>query len=426
MNQQTLKKQHTMAFGFSGARLALNYYMFEDGIPEFDSLPAGLTESAECFRKQLGVYLDGGDSLEELKQLRETMIREMEIITSYTDCFQIYEYVFNRLERRYHTGLRPVDEDGIAGELMEFIVGTKDSPTMNGRIQQVIAQLPIRFTRQKFFAMVREALSIYQGADRSSLDHLMYRLKSGAMVALPEAMDRGYEDLYEILEQFRALDYKSMDKELYDECIRKAVYISDRLNLLADWYISLQQLINDLYVLLITRRDAVADIWEVGLTHQILDGLLKQAGQRKGTALPDELIQMLTDLEGVQESYYEKYQRVEAVDRTVDLLLSGSDFVILEPAEVDEDHQTPVDHACLDAVADSFFEALTQLFAGQPKPVVRAVMAKVLSELPVCFNQLDEIRTYIENSFGSCSDSNERESCIDLLRQMMESENALV
>ena len=426
MNQQTLKKQHTMAFGFSGARLALNYYMFEDGIPETDHLPEVFIKSADCFRNQLRIYLDGGDSLEELKNLRSAMMKEMEIITGYADCFQIYEYVLNRLERRYHTGLRPVAEEGITDELMEFIVGDKDSMAMNGRIQQVIAQLPIRFTKQKFFGMVREALSVYHGADRSSLNNLMYRLKSGAMADLPEAMNQGYEDLYEVLEQFRKLDYKNMDQDLYDECTKKVVYISDRLNLLADWYISLEQLINDLYVLLITRADAVADVKETQIIHQILAGLLCHAGQSSVTVLPDELVQLLTDLEGVQEHYYEKYQRSEAVDQTVDLLLSGSDFVPLEPAAADKEDEVPVDQAGLDAAAESFFEELTQLFAGQPKPVVRAVMAKVLSELPVCFNQLNEIRTYIENSFASCSDSNERESCIDLLRQMMESENALV
>ena len=426
MKQQSLKKQYTMAFGFSSARLALNYYMFEEWALEEQSLSAACQEQAGSFRKLLESYLDGGDPLDEVKTLRNTMIREMEIITGYTDCFQIYEYALNRLERRFHTDLRAVDEEGIADELMEFITGSNDSLSMNGRIAQVITQLPIRFTRQKFYSMVREALSIYNGADRSSLDNLMYRLRTGAMVDLPEAMEQGYEDLFVILEQFQKLDYKAMDRDGYDECIRKVAYVSDRLHLLSEWYISLQQLINDLYVLLLTKGEAVAEVHEALAAHRILAGLLLHARQTEAKTLPDELIQMLVDLEGMQESYHEKYQRTEAVDKTIDLLLSGSDFVTLQPKERQNDSEETVDSDYLNQTAEAFFESLDQLFAKHQKPVIRAVMAKILSELPVCFNRLDEMQEYIENSFGSCSDSNERETCIDLLRQMMESENALV
>lgn len=36
-----------------------------------------------------------------LENLRQKAMKEMEIITAYTDCFQVYEHVLNRVEQRF-------------------------------------------------------------------------------------------------------------------------------------------------------------------------------------------------------------------------------------------------------------------------------------------------------------------------------------
>lgn len=55
--------------------------------------------------------------------------------------------------------------------------------------------------------------------------------------------------------------------------------------------------------------------------------------------------------------------------------------------------------------------------------MVRAIMATVLSNLPVCFNSLDEVSDYITNSFASCTDSAEKETSKELLQKLMEYED---
>ncbi len=53
-------------------------------------------------------------------------------------------------------------------------------------------------------------------------------------------------------------------------------------------------------------------------------------------------------------------------------------------------------------------------------------MAKVLSDLPVYFNSIDEIKAYIEGSLKSCLDEAEKETCKELLEELMDDENKLV
>ena len=51
--------------------------------------------------------------------------------------------------------------------------------------------------------------------------------------------------------------------------------------------------------------------------------------------------------------------------------------------------------------------------------VVRAIMARMLSNLPVCFNSLPEVEDYIESSLGSCTDPDEKMVSVELIREIM-------
>ena len=82
-----------------------------------------------------------------------------------------------------------------------------------------------------------------------------------------------------------------------------------------------------------------------------------------------------------------------------------------------------VDQAMLSAAASRFFEEFSSAFEGQPRVLVRAVMAKVLSSLPVFFQSLDEVREYIRNSLESCTDYMEKAITMKLITDMMEQDD---
>lgn len=61
-----------------------------------------------------------------------------------------------------------------------------------------------------------------------------------------------------------------------------------------------------------------------------------------------------------------------------------------------------------------------------PKIVVRAVMARLLSALPLFFTSVEELKGFVLGSLTACSDQAEKAVCADLIRQIMESGDALV
>lgn len=437
MKAQKLKKQCTMAYGYASARLALNYYAFEDDLSDVEQLPELFGDCTDKFRSCLAAYLQGQLPDEEISQLRRRVIGELEKVSAYTACFRVYEYVLNRMERKFNLDLKPEDQRGIVDELMRFIVSSENTAVFNHRVSSVIAELPVRFTRQKFYAMVREALSVYLGSDKESVNQMMYILRDISLTGLPADMSQGYEELAEILKQFQAMNFKIMDAAGYQAATQKITCASERLNQYILWFMSLQELINDLYILVLSKDRAMINLEEVKNVHTVFEQLLEKAAHGTNEELEEQMISGLSAMEGVQEAYYEKYQRCIAdfpevegddskeakISRVIEQLMSSSSYFLLEDFQPETGE---VDKAWLDETIGKFFRDLDELFVKSPKPVVRAIMAGVLSELPLRFNQMEEVETYITNSLGSCADAAEKDACIELLRQIMESENALV
>ena len=103
---------------------------------------------------------------------------------------------------------------------------------------------------------------------------------------------------------------------------------------------------------------------------------------------------------------------------TMDKLLSGSMFVdisnvaIAGVLKVDSDYIA----ACKEKLANEFAE----LFTGNSMTVNRAIMAKILSNIPVFFNTTDEIKEYIQGALSRCREQSELLADYIVIKQMME------
>ncbi len=427
MENHTKRKLLSFAYRYSCSRLALNYYTFYESVYENASVPQKIKASAIQFNQLLKGFLDGEGDLQALDSMRDQIIAAMEVITAYTDCFQIYEYVLNRMERRF-TESRPIDQsvEDFSAALTSALMQSDDAVMMNSRIQEVMGQLPIRFTKQKFYSLLMERLTVYAGAGKSSLEDVLYMLRTSAMVMLPDNMQEEQPELYELLEKLRSTDYRHMDKEKYQACSDSLFLASERLNQQAGLYLMVQDLINDLYVLLLTSKEALMDGTENQAVRVILEGIWKQFQADDGRILSDEITEQLEKLEGMQETSMERFMVYEHEDdpelSVIEKLLSGS-FVRLHEEDKDEE---PADREWLERKGQEFCQELSQLFDGMQKQVVRAVMAKILSYLPVVFRTSQELNDYILGSLESCTDTAEREACMELLKWELMGEDALV
>lgn len=437
MESRRRKKQISAACHYAYTRLALNYYMYYEVILEGDLLSSRLERLSKRYHSLLKDFLEGSLELEELNGLRDDTALAMEANTAYTDVFQAYEYVLNRLEGRFEPQLmgnrnvRP-DEEEWTAEIMAYIMDTDEPMVVNERVQSVVGQLPIRLTRNKFFAMVEEGMSVYKGGPVSSLDDMLYILRSEAMLVRPEDMETGYEDLHSIVREFEKTDFKVIMAEEYRHLTAEMERAGQILMDTTGELMLFMDLINDLYVLMLSRKWAMMEVSEESLLKELLSEVQSLFEEGAVKAIPRELTDKLSMLEGRQETYFEQWMRLEtevknAADggdedgeilRKIELLMSDSSFMSLERPGDRADQK--VDEELMAGKLERFFGELSAAWEGKPKVLVRAVMSKILSRLPVFFNSLEEVRLYVEGSLRSCSDSKEKEISMRLIRMLIE------
>ena len=442
MDRQSMKKKLGAAARYSYSRLALNYYMyFEQEADRGDGGSAFSRRFRKEFQRLLGDFLNGKEDVEALDTLRKGATREMEIVTAYTDCFQVYEHVLNRLEYRFlpekKNGIPEEDDQTMVSEIIHFLISSKDSAVMNNRIQMIVEQLPIRFTKAKFFSLVQSGLSVYKGSQKSSLDAILYMLRTESMLQLPEGMEER-RDLWDILQQFKTADYRNLTSEAYQNLSAGLTLASQRLLDDSGELVFAMDLINDLYVLLLSRNDGMMEGKEEQSFVRTLDTVWRRLEAEDFSVADEEIDSLLIDLEGKQERYFEKWLRLELphdgkendeekelYDRlkTVDRLLSGSPFIELQE---EESENLIVDEKMLEQEEGILFGQLEELWTGMPRAVVRGIMARILSSLPVFFNSIEEVEEYIQNSLAACTDADEKIVSMELIREIMVDENEIL
>lgn len=431
MKAHKTKRRLSAACHYAYTRLALNYYMYYEVVSECSLLDNKLEPLIAEYHKLLTHFLEGSRDAGRLDNLRNQVIHEMEVNTAYTDAFQAYEYVLNRLEERFEPQLvgarvRPVNEKAAAAEIMSYITDTEDPMVMRERIQSVLGQLPVRLTRQKFFSIIAESLRVYAGGTRESLDDVLYILRSEALLNQPGDMDSGYEELHSILKECSGADYKEMTPEQYRHLTREIERAGDILTDNSGEIMLFMDLINDLYVLFLSRDSVLMDVGEESRLREILKGVLELFLEDGQTPIPRVLTEKLSFLEGKQETYFEQWMREgreedgedEAQRSRIELLMSGSSFMPLQ--KEGDKKASMVDELMLSKELESLFLDLSQCFANQPRQFTRAVMAKILSRLPIFFRTLEETEKFIVNSLESCPDEGEKQVSIRLIRLLME------
>ena len=424
MDTRTRKKRISAAYRYCFSGLTLQLWLYcEERLEKEADLSGHEDAAGQALARIFRIFLENGDAsdmedaFEQLKVLREGLIKKMERLTAFSDCFQIYEYVLNRMERRFVTleALERTPQE-LAQALVETMASMKEPAQQNAWLRELVAQLPARFTRKKFYAMVMERLTSYVGLDRGSVEGYLDMLKSSVMLLLPEDMEQE-EELYGLLECLRRADYKNLDKEGFEKCVDALGQGSRILTEKTDYYVAVEQMINNLYVLFLTARERIVGAAEDAAFRNSAKMILDALKQRDRSLLREDI---LTDMEGIQESTMDLVmaggQHQDDVLDKVERLVSGSFFMPVEPEPVCED---VADRQWIDEEARKLCQQLDGMFAQQPKRVIRAVMAKVISSLPMVFANSDQVREYLVNGLESCVDFAEREASMELLEQSL-------
>ncbi|MDD3173626.1 MAG: hypothetical protein PHF63_08205, partial [Herbinix sp.] len=374
-------------------RLAMHYFTFYEEYYDDEntwSAEAGTVISTinqliydNILQSKSGEVLE--KAIRELDAIRGDIMNRMNALTAFADIFQNYEYILNRLEYRFKEETISVDEEEFSKEVLRFIFDSEDNLIINEKIKEIIGQLPIRITKQKYFEILKDSLGAYLGADGTSFDAYLYMLRTSAMLYSLDDMETLYPTLWEKKEYLSHLEYKDITKENYEKAV--SILRAATLNLETETtvYYGLQEIINEVYALLLcspysgmvasdndkAEKAAVSiirDINEIFLTNEKKDIL-------------DDLMDQFSDLEGVQEelsfeidmmenAFYEIGKNHKALAESLMLnhifhvlkrsqsLLSNSLFVDFK----EEKEEITVDENRITQEAEALEKELTALF----------------------------------------------------------------
>lgn len=428
MDHQKTKRMLTAAYQYSLIRLSLNLYTYYEVFCEDVTIPDTLKEYTIKFFELLKDVICDQANEKDILSLRNQTTEVMEVITAYTDCFQIYEYTLNRMERNFEEDSLVIVSDiqAVTDELIEYIVEAKEQSLMGLRVQSVLGQLPVRLTKQKFFEILSDSLRVYIGFEEQSFLDRLYFIRTESMLDLPLRMKKEYNEVYNSLLMFKKEDYKMVDKARYDQLINELEKCSTTLLHDSDLYLLLQELINDCYVIFLCTKEALIDIKEKEIVTKMISYMMEKFMKEDWSGIWQELDQYLPLLEGKQEAAFERYFRqsdvaINDISKDTELwkverLLSDSPFIQLDH----EDYQEHIaSKEWVENKIKQLCEDLNELFKTLPKKVVRAVMAKLISGIPVPFKTIEELECYIKGSLETCTESGEREVSIQLLRELM-------
>ena len=105
------------------------------------------------------------------------------------------------------------DDEEIAKEVLRFIFDGEDNLLINERIKDVIGQLPVRITKQKYYDYISDSLNELMGASKDVLDTYIYFIRGCAMLDLSQDMKEAYPELWEKKEKLEQLDFRAISRE---------------------------------------------------------------------------------------------------------------------------------------------------------------------------------------------------------------------
>lgn len=451
---------------YSYVKLSMNYFTYYEMVGENDVKDEKLLHLTGRMNDVIGTVMGEpsgeilADCIARTEAVRNEVIDIMTGLTSCVDIFNIYEYCLNRVEYRYKDGsefLKSSDEE-LTRDILQYILSDKDNVVINSKICETVRQLPIRITKSRFFELLREGLKVYKDSEKGSVEDFLYMIRTVSMLDVSENTFVLSEDIKEIYNEFARTDFTELDQEKFNDLSGKLQYATDYIQTAVDRYMMLAENINDLYVILLSSKEYYGSIMpellkgfennQDELLHDERDYvncriLIEKENQLFSHTDYEEVCEEIEDgflyLEGKQEKYAELFQKYgylldtvtkndgeileqmgvlsvsEYFDR-IGKLVSGSIFV--EFKDNPEKHEI----AGIEYVNEKESELereLTEFFNNNKKNVNRAVMAHVLSELPVFFNNVEEIKDYIYRSLSGCRDKAEKAAVVQILTAMI-------
>ena len=422
--------------------LAMDYYTYYVSVSEDGGMIApGYQDTVNQINQSIAHYFDGsdlGEDIQSLEQLRGQIIEKVKDMTCFIDMYNVYEHAFNRVEYKFREDDYPEgysDED-YTRQIMRFILEDEDRMTINYKIQDVVGQLPVRLTKNKFFEMLSDGMSVYEGGTKESLNSFLYIIRTRSMLDNTETMAVNYPYLSEAFEQLQKTEFKHMELSDYQDMKKHLSDITAYIDSEMDSCMMIQEILNNLLLVLYTKEYEKKNQVTESCNTIVKETNLLFMDKFSSKSL-EEIEDMFVLLEGEQERLYpmiSSYDITDQIQETYSELIqrlgleeqyhvvyklpklnSDSMFADMEKKE----NLEPVDESYLKEQKEKVIEEYKALFAENDRMINRAVMSAVLSELPIFFNNISELQDYIYDTLSICMDKVEKLACIELILSLI-------
>lgn len=425
---------------------SMNYYTMKEVCDEQEDQNTDVCKYFSILTKLLERFLVKREAVDEegknaIRQLRDNVEYKMHILTAYTDVYEIYEYILNRVEMGVKGTVSTVDAKGLSEKMFAYVFSENDTVVINSKLQLMMAQLPVRMTKNKFYDIVSNTLNIYEGGETSSVDAFVDMLRESVLIQKPKGFEQEYPYLYHVYCDLAGADYTGLTESAFDDLSAGLNQAASIIKNEVSAFMLLQEVINDVYTILLTIDASYEENRNSTPGYVSACNILESCVRAKTVEhIPDEIMDEFISIEGVQERVYESIMILETVFDDIRIgkaelaerlgltdtlnrldivgkLLSTSLFIDLDKAAGET---TTADHAYITEKKDSLIAELAELFDGVKKPVYRSMMCKLLAAMPVFMNSQQEIRDYFDYVIENCRDDSELAACSKLIGEMIE------
>ena len=429
-------KDLSAAYGSSAIlNLSMNYanYFVNSKEKETDRSFAGLGDKINSLIKS--TIVEGNvskESIEEIENIREEVKARVDAATAFLSAFENFNYVLSRkLPNKEYEG-KEFDTDDEARKILAYIFEDDDNIMINSKIQRVISELPIRYTKGKFFDIIETSVDRYAGAEKKALKAFAYMVRQAGMIYDLDNMQKLYPELADEFEYFKNFEFdKATKKQILTESVKLNSTIA-RCSELTDDGILVMEVVNDLYAVLLNwdslnKEDAELETEMITFTNESFaneDRSLEEFDAKmaeiftKLEAVYEDLMSYEGTLFDVQNRFVKEASEYGYKDKYDDLykcsiLKQGSLFADLNDLEDTGLTET----ADLDKLKDTLKSEFDRIFSEVDRSVRRGIMAQVIGSIPVYFENRTEVMDYIRSSLASC---NSREELVGTINAVTE------
>lgn len=427
-------------------RFSMNYFTLGEVLSELEIVnKKEISDAVDVLQELVEAFMVKNVSDKTLKdkawEFRKQLIGYMETLTAYVDRFRIYEYMLNRVEYRFCQAEFNTDyySDKFEEDIARYVLSDRDNSVINMKMSMVIGEVPMRLSQNKFFNIIENAFSLYKGSEQNSVKDFAYMIETAGTIYFPGYMHESFKIFKDAEDTFNAVDFNEITETQYKKLRALFDDTSKILEEYSDIFIMMAEVLNDICTVILT-TDALSDVIEEQSVRDIICETYNAIEER--ISINDKAEGFFEKLEGMQEKFQkEVYTADSTLEEIIDInkeaikncnmlnvfenlkiaskLQSASTFANIN---ADESGLVEADEAFVKNVYETVTDKFKTLFADCNRLKKRAVMAAVISNLPVFFNSFDEFREYVHIALTQCNDEAEKQACMSLIGLMISGE----